>query len=107
MYISERVRILTYPVLSCVPRTKKVTEMQALIQATPVPAAVADRLVRKIVHAWVFRSDEKLPGDFRRSSSSSSRQFGGGTTANVGSGSVSTTDSSLPMLRQQSSVASL
>ena len=85
--------------------------MQALIQAAPVPASVADRLVRKIVHAWVFRSDEKLPSDVRRSSLSSSRHYGNGNSSgsigNAGSGSVSATDSSLPMLRQQSSVTSI
>lgn len=87
--------------------------MQALIQATPVPAAVADRLVRKIVYAWVFRSDEKLPSVFRRSSLSSTRHSTHGSVGNininmnVASGNVSTTDSSLPMLRRQSSDTSL
>lgn len=42
-------------------RTKQVGEMRALIKATPVPSHVADRLVRKIVHGWVFLSDERLP----------------------------------------------
>lgn len=34
--------------------------MQALIEATPVPRHVAERMVRRIVHHWVFDSDEKM-----------------------------------------------
>ncbi|CAM9826595.1 unnamed protein product, partial [Sphacelaria rigidula] len=42
------------------PRYITVTEMQALIEATPVPRHVAERMVRRIVHHWVFDSDEKM-----------------------------------------------
>lgn len=31
------------------------------MMAAPVPSFVAERLVRKIVHEWVFVSEEKLP----------------------------------------------
>lgn len=48
-------------------RADQVTEMQVLIEAAPVPSFVADRLVRKIVHEWVFHSDEKLPFDLAAS----------------------------------------
>ncbi len=98
--------------------------MQALIEAAPVPASVADRLVRKIVHVWVFHSDEKLPGiDLLRASvsggdgssgdggdgnnaASASRRGSGSTSASRRS-SGSTTDSSLPMLRRQDSSSSV
>ncbi|CAN0206803.1 unnamed protein product, partial [Ectocarpus sp. 12 AP-2014] len=90
------------------PRYITVTEMQALIEATPVPARVADRLVRKIVHDWVFRSDERITGGVFQSPSSSG-EYGNGTGG--GNGGVratnprrtSSSDSSRPMLRRPSS----
>ncbi|CAM9350133.1 unnamed protein product [Ectocarpus sp. 8 AP-2014] len=90
------------------PRYITVTEMQALIEATPVPARVADRLVRKIVHDWVFRSDERITGGVLPSPSSSG-EHGSGTGGGNGGVSAtnprrtSSTDSSRPMLRRWSS----
>ncbi|CAN0001978.1 unnamed protein product [Ectocarpus fasciculatus] len=86
------------------PRYITVTEMQALIEATPVPAHVADRLVRKIVHDWVFRSNEKITGGAFQSG-----EYGNGTGGGIGgvtvtsTSRVSSTDSSRPMLRRRSS----
>lgn len=34
--------------------------MQALIEGAPVPRFVAERVVRRIVHRWVFHSGEKV-----------------------------------------------
>lgn len=42
------------------PPLGQVTEMQALIEAAPVPTFVAERVVRRIVHHWVFHSEEKV-----------------------------------------------
>ncbi|CAN0114229.1 unnamed protein product, partial [Ectocarpus sp. 13 AM-2016] len=67
----------------------KVTEMQELIEVTPVPARVADRLVRKIVHDWVFRSDERITGGVFQSPSSSG-EYGNGTGG--GNGGVRATN---------------
>ncbi|CAM9198098.1 unnamed protein product, partial [Laminaria digitata] len=41
------------------PRYISVTDMKVLIKSAPVPAFVADRLVRKIVDEWIFRSTER------------------------------------------------
>ena len=41
----------------------QVADMQVLIKAAPVPAFVADRLVRKIVNKWIFQSTEKPTND--------------------------------------------
>ncbi|CAM9200045.1 unnamed protein product [Ascophyllum nodosum] len=77
------------------PRYITVREMQALIEATPVPAVVASRLVRKIVHEWIFCSDEKLSGD-------SSATLSGSFSSRRRSGSAQ----SLPMLRRNLKVSS-
>lgn len=81
------------------PPAKQVAEMQALIEAAPVPASVADRLVRKVVHDWVFHSGETRTGDVSRSAGDS----GNTNTANVHSSSGgSSSDLSRPMLRRPS-----
>lgn len=85
------------------PPNKQVSEMQALVEAAPVPASVADRLVRKVVHDWVFHSGETRTGDVSRLAGES------GTTnpANVHSSSGGySSDLSLPMLRRPSVSAS-
>ncbi|CAB1099208.1 unnamed protein product [Ectocarpus sp. CCAP 1310/34] len=80
----------------------------ALIEAFPVPARVAGRLVRKIVHEWVFRSDERITGGVSQSPSSSG-EYGSGTGGGNGGVTVLSTrrtyctDSSRPMLRRWSS----
>lgn len=72
------------------PRYITVTQMQALIKATPAPSCVADRVVRRIVHKWVFHSDEKI-------ASNGFTFWSQGGTAGGGSGSGGL----LPMLRRR------
>ena len=50
--------------------------MQVLIKAAPVPAFVADRLVRKIVNEWIFRSTEKTSKDTLAPSCSGNHGYG-------------------------------
>ncbi|CAM9735015.1 unnamed protein product [Sphacelaria rigidula] len=72
------------------PRYITVTEMMALIEATPVPAFVAERIVRRIVHHWVFHSDEKITSRGYLSDSRSGAGGNGGDSCD-----------SLPMLRRR------
>ncbi|CAM9848987.1 unnamed protein product [Ectocarpus sp. 6 AP-2014] len=105
---AERSTLVGRQLSSNCPRYITVTEMQALIEATPVPARVADRLVRKIVHDWVFQSDERITGGIFQSPSSSGQDGNGTGGGNGGvtvasTGRTSSSDSSRPMLRRWSS----
>lgn len=92
-YFEQFVRRLFSPFLN--PIAAQVTDMQVLIKAAPVPAFVADRLVRKIVNKWIFQSTETTSKDTSSPSCSRDRGHGGS------SGDKST--SSMPMLRRRGS----
>lgn len=72
--------------------------MQALIEAAPVPAFVADRLVKKIVNKWVFESKEKI------TINKTTASYSGGYRTASGSGDGSS--GSMPMLRRRDSLLS-
>lgn len=77
--------------------------MHALIQAAPVPSFVADRLVRKIVQEWVFRSAETRTGE-SNGLLSSSMVFGNFRQSSSGDGS---SVDSMPLLRRKGEHGSL